>query len=103
MSDNDNQKKTAQYYKTAHDAHYKTKDLRKALDLYTSVVDAYPDTREAEYSRTQIQNIAKNLVPKRELLDAERALIYSHLDQEEKPPIIEQVPSSPLPALEPLV
>ena len=103
MRDNDNQKKAAQHYNVAHEAHYKTKDLRKALDLYTGVMASHPDTREAEYSRTQIQNIAKSVVPKHELLDAERALIYSHLAPEEEAPFFEQAPSSPLPTAELLV
>jgi len=51
--------------------HYKTKDLSEALALYRGVVGARPDTHEAKYSRTQIQNIAKSVVPKQELWDAE--------------------------------
>ena len=100
MRDDGNQKKADQHYKAAHEAHYKTKDLRKAIELYTGVMAEYPDTREAKYSRTQIQNIAKSVVPNQELVDAERGLIYSHLDPEEAPPVIASAPSSPLPAAE---
>jgi len=66
-------------YAAAHAAHYKTKDLNSALDLYQGVMAAYPDTPEAEYSRSQIQNIAKSVVPKQELLDGEMAMARARL------------------------
>lgn len=66
-------------YAAAHAMHYKTKDLHKALDLYEGIIAAHPDTRVAEYSRIQIQNIAKNVVPKQELLDTEIAMARAHL------------------------
>ena len=72
-----------QQYATAHDAHYKTKNLRQALGLYQSLVAAHPDTHEAEYSRAQIHNIAKNTVPKQELLDAQINMAVDHLEGEE--------------------
>ena len=68
-----------QQYAVAHAAHYKTKDLHEALGLYEGVMAAHPDSHEAEYSRTQIQNIAKSVVPKQELLDAEMAMTRAHL------------------------
>ena len=74
--------KAALHYADAHAAHYKTKDLHEALNLYTSVMSDHPDTPEAEYSRTQIQNIAKSVVPKQELVDAQREMILEHLELE---------------------
>ena len=68
-----------QQYAAAHAMHYKTKALHKALGLYEGVMAAHPDSHEAEYSRTQIQNIAKSVVPKQELLDAEMAMARAHL------------------------
>lgn len=38
----------------------------------TTIAAAYPKTQEAEFSRAQIQNIVKAVVPKQELLDAHR-------------------------------
>lgn len=68
-----------QDYATAHAAHYKTKDLNEALNLYQGIMATHPDTQEAEYSRNQIQNIAKSVVPKQELLDAEMSMARVHL------------------------
>ena len=70
-------------YEAAHMVHYQTKDLHEALGLYKGVMASHPDTPEAGYSRTQIQNIAKSVVPKQELLDAEIELVLTHLDKEE--------------------
>jgi hypothetical protein len=72
-------------YATAHAMHYKTKDLNEALGLYEGVMAAYPDTPEAEYSRSQIQNIAKSVVPKEELLAAQVAAARGHLKFEGPP------------------
>ena len=73
--------KAGQQYAAAHAMHYKTKNLDQALDLYEDIMASHPDTSEAEYSRTQIQNIAKSLVPKEELLAAEMAMARAHLEQ----------------------
>ena len=71
--------KAEQDYAAAHTAHYKTKDLTVALELYQGVMTVHPDTPESEYSRSQIQNIAKSVVPKQELVEAEMALARTHL------------------------
>ena len=68
-----------QMYATAHAAHYKTKDLQKAITLYEDVLKAHPHTKEAVYSRTQIQNIAKSVVPQQELFESQNALAQAHL------------------------
>ena len=60
----------SQQYAAAYATHYETKDLPRALELYKVVVLAHPDTTEAGYSRSQIQNIVTRAVPKEELLDA---------------------------------
>jgi hypothetical protein len=68
-----------QQYAAAHAAHYTTKNLHEALELYRGIMAAHPNTQESEYSRTQIQNIAKDVVPKQELLDAQVELALAHL------------------------
>jgi hypothetical protein len=57
-------------YAAAHEAHYATKDLHEALELYKGVMAVHPDTQEAEYSRTQMHNIVKSVIPEQELLAA---------------------------------
>jgi hypothetical protein len=69
-------------YAAAYGAQYTEKGLLEALKLYKSIVAAYPDTPEAGFSRAQIQNIVKAVVPKQELLDAHLGLALAHLAQE---------------------
>ncbi|MFO8073881.1 MAG: hypothetical protein R6V85_18625 [Polyangia bacterium] len=66
-------------YAAAHEAHYKTKDLGQALGLYRVVLDAHPETEEAKYSQSQIQNIVSAVVPKQELFDAQVELALVHV------------------------
>jgi hypothetical protein len=72
-------------YAAAHAAHYAQKDLHGALGLYRDVMAAYPNTREAEYSRTQMLNIANAVVPKKELLAAQVELTLARLEREGSP------------------
>jgi hypothetical protein len=65
-------------YAAAHAAHYETKDLREGLELYRGILAAHPDTQEAGYSRSQIQNIIKEVVPERELLEAQVGMAMAH-------------------------
>ncbi len=64
-------------YAAAYAAHYTTKDLQAALGLYRSLMSSHPDTPEAGYSRSQIQHIAKAIVPKEKLFDAQVDLAVS--------------------------
>jgi hypothetical protein len=66
-------------YATAHTAHYTAKDLHEALQLYQGVMSAHPDTREAGYARSQIQNIVIATVPKQALFDAQVELALLHV------------------------
>lgn len=66
-------------YAAAHEAHYGTKNLREALELYKGVMAAHPETRESADSRSQIQNIVRAVVTKQELFEAELDLAYTHL------------------------
>ena len=58
-------------YTEAYKKHFASKDLFAALQLYKHVVASYPDSEEAEYSRTQIQNIMRDVVPKDVLYGAQ--------------------------------
>jgi hypothetical protein len=73
----------AQQYAEAHAAHYTAKDLREALRLYRGVIAAHPNTQEAGYSQSQIQNIVNAVVPKQELLDAQVDLALAHFEHED--------------------
>ena len=68
-----------QHYAAAHEAHYKAKDLGEALTLYQDLMNAHPEAQEAEYSRSQIQNIVSAVVPKQELFDAQVELALVHV------------------------
>lgn len=68
-----------QQYTAAHEAHYKAKDLGEALRLYRDVMNAHPESQEAEYSRSQIQNIVSSVVPKEELFEAQVELALAHV------------------------
>ncbi len=68
----------AQRYAAAYEVHYKDKDPRAALLLYTAILETAPGTAEAGYCRVQLQNIANSVVPKPELLAAAVALARVH-------------------------
>jgi len=72
--------KASKQYAAAHAAHYKTKNLPEALDLYRDITAGHPNTPEADYSQSQIQNIVKSVVPKQELLTAQIDLALAHLE-----------------------
>ena len=65
-------------YAAAHAAHYVARDLPLALQLYKAVLASYPSTEEADYSRTQVQNLVNAVIPKQELLDAQMELAVAH-------------------------
>jgi hypothetical protein len=75
----------SQHYAAAYAAHYTTKDLREALELYKSILAAHPDTQEAGFSRSQILNIAHLVVPKKELFDALVNLALAHSKHGDQP------------------
>jgi hypothetical protein len=65
-------------YAAAHAAHYVARDLPLALQLYRAVLVAHPSTQEADYSRTQVQNLVNAVVPKQELLEVQMELAVAH-------------------------
>ena len=76
-----------QDYTKAHDMHYKTKDLPEAFKLYRDIIADYPETKEAGYSLSQVQNIVNAVVPKQEVMDALVALTLAHFDQDVPPDV----------------
>mgnify|MGYP000373268871 FL=1 len=76
-----------QQYATAYDAHYTTKDMYKAFKLYGRIIDAHPDTYEAGYSRSQVQNIVNAVVPKQKVMDALVELALTHFEQDVPPDV----------------
>lgn len=84
-------------YRAAYAAHYMGRDLPGALQLYMQVVALHPNAQEAGYSRSQVENIVKAVVPKQEILDAHLRLAVAHF---EHPGALEtvQVDDTPLPS-----
>jgi hypothetical protein len=72
----------SQEYTVAYAAHYSGRDLPLALRLYKKLMASYPSTREADYSRMQVQNIVNAVVPNQELLDAQMELVRVHFERE---------------------
>ena len=70
-----------QQYLAAHAAHYVSKDLRAALELYQSIVAQYPESQEAGYSRSQIGNNVHAVVPEQTLVETELHLALDHLER----------------------
>jgi len=71
----------ARRYAEAHEAHYVAGNLRQAVGLYAAVLVEHPSAREAEYSRSQIENIVKAVVPAEVLLRAWMDLVAAQLDR----------------------
>jgi hypothetical protein len=69
-------------YAAAHAAHYAKKNLHEALGLYRDLMTSYPNTQEAEYSRTQMLNIAQSVVPKEDLLAVQVELTLARLERQ---------------------
>ena len=81
MDIRDVRSEAASRYEEAYGVHYKTKDLRRALRLYGSIMVTHGKAPEVRYARSQIQNIVKSVVPKQELLDAQAKLALAHIER----------------------
>ena len=66
-------------YEAAHAAQYTQKNQLHALELYLGILTTHPETKEAEYSRTQIGNIVRAVVPEEEVLASHAGLALLHL------------------------
>lgn len=73
------------HYAEAYEMHYEMNDYHAALMGYKSIVAEYPDSKEAEYSRSQIQNIVRDVVPKQVLYDAQLDLALSYAKHNDGP------------------
>ena len=80
MEENKLSSEAGQQYASAYDTHYMKKDIRKAFTLYEDIIAAHPDTQEAGYSRSQLQNIVNSVVPKKEIMDSLMELARVHFD-----------------------
>lgn len=69
-------------YAAAHAAHYVARDLPLALQLYKALLVAHPSTQEADYSRTQVQNLVNAVIPRRRILEAQIELAVAHFERE---------------------
>lgn len=69
---------SGQQYADAYEKHYGQKDQHGALLAYKGIVTEHPDSREAGYSRSQIQNIMRNVVPGDILYNNELNLALSY-------------------------
>lgn len=87
MINNTKLTEAGQQYATAYDAHYTTKDMYKAFKLYGRIIAAHPDTDEAGYSRSQVQNIVNAVVPKQKVMDALVELALTHFEQDVPPDV----------------
>jgi hypothetical protein len=87
MINNTKLTEAGQQYATAYDAHYTTKDMYKAFKLYGRIIAAHPDTHEAGYSRSQVQNIVNAVVPKQKVMDALVELARTHFEQDVPPDV----------------
>ena len=73
-----------QQYAIAHNVHYKTKDVHEAVVLYRKIIANHPGSAEAEYSKSQVQNIVNSVVPKQVFIDALGDLALTHIEQGSK-------------------
>jgi hypothetical protein len=55
--------------------------LERAFTLYEDIIAAHPDTKEAGYSRSQVQNIVNAVVPKKKIMDSLVELARIHFEQ----------------------
>ena len=82
MTNNNSVTEAGKKYTTAHDAHYKAKELPKAFQLYRDIMADHPNSKEAGYSLSQVHNIVKDVVPKQELMDALVAMTLDHFEKD---------------------
>ena len=66
------------HYADAYATHYTVKDLAAAVRSYDNLIDLHPSSPEAEYARSQIQNIAGLVVSPGDLLAAHVKLVLEH-------------------------
>ena len=86
MSTRDRFPSPARDYADAYASHYSERDLLTAPRSYESVISRHPDSPEAEYSHSQIHNIASLVVPRNDLMTACIDLAVRHLKSDHDDP-----------------
>lgn len=69
----------SQDYSDAYHAQYTGRDLVAALDLHAALIASYPASKEAGYSRAQIENIVHAVVSPEDLLAAYIGLVRARI------------------------
>ncbi|MFC1591628.1 hypothetical protein ACFL43_03790 [Thermodesulfobacteriota bacterium] len=87
MEDKTTPTESGQQYAAAYNAHYTTKDMHKAFVLYGHIIAEHPAAREAEYSRSQVQNIVNAVVPKQKISEALEKLTLTHFKLDVPPDV----------------
>ena len=70
-------------YAAAYEIHYGSKNLRESFALYKKILAEHPDTKEAEYAQSQIQNIVNAIVPKNKWLETQMDLAAAVFEHDE--------------------
>lgn len=73
--------KASQAYDAAYALHYTEDNLLEALIGYRELITCYPDTPQARNSRTQLGNIARQVIPDEALMDAQVDLARAALER----------------------
>ena len=76
---------SSKHYAEAYEKQYVMKELHAALLDYKNIVTEYPDTKEAGYSRSQIQNIMRAVVPEEVLYEVQLKLALDYSGNNEVP------------------
>ena len=71
-------------YATAYAAHYSTRDLPLAFQLYRQLIETHPNAKEAGYAEMQIRNMVNATVPKKDLLDFQIERLLHHFEQDKQ-------------------
>ena len=72
---------SARRYARAYALHYAERNLLGALTAYDGVIAQHPTSPEADYSRSQMHNIVRSVVPASTLLASHVELARRHLQQ----------------------
>ena len=82
-------------YAKAYSLHYSHRDLLGALTAYDHVIEQHPTSPEADYSRSQMYNIVRSVIPASRLLASQVELARRTLQQADDAPLAGNDPSRP--------
>jgi hypothetical protein len=72
---------SARSYARAYAMHYSQHDFLAALTAYADVVEHHPTSPEAGYSRAQMHNIVRSVIPASTLLASQVQLARTQLER----------------------